>query len=236
MASLPRRIALLALAARERSLHATSRALSPESGVARSCSRPATAAIWLRPLGREFGARRRAVFVHGLLALCALGCNDARVKEPTRLANADQWARVTDPASDLFAAMRPADATCDASGVYVDPTTMGLEIDTGLCDYVTLAQPTTVELIAGDIVEIVVYHDVLMALTPDAEGYVGLAIDGEVIWEMTVPIPRGPETLSEEIEIERDIPAGATMQLHVHNHGANTWELQSLMCKPPASD
>lgn len=173
--------------------------------------------------------------VHLVAAVCVLGCAEERIKEPARLADVDQWMRVTDPAMDLFAAMRPADATCDETGLYIDPTTLGFEIDTGLCDYVTLTQPTRVELLAGDIVELIVYHDVLMAPTPDAEGYVGLAIDGEILWETTVSIPRNPDKLSPEIVLERDIPAGAEIQIHVHNHGANTWELQSLMCKPPPS-
>lgn len=88
-----------------------------------------------------------------------------------------------------------------------------------------------VALDPGDVVSIHAFHYELSAPSP-AEGYMALAIDGEVVWEVTVAIPAAPGPLSGQVTIDRALPAGADLQLHVHNHGANTWELVSVMPTP----
>lgn len=168
-----------------------------------------------------------------LLATLA-GCPDGPpgpAPEPAPLATSEGWARVTDPARDVFAAMRPADATCDDSGYFVDPVTRALEIQTDLCDYLTLRHATLEPLAPGDRVTIRAYHD---ALTSDTlgEGYLGLALDGAVVWEETTPIPAPAAEIAGEFTIERALPAGAELQFHVHNHGANSWELRSVEVTP----
>ena len=49
-----------------------------------------------------------------------------------------------------------------------------------------------------------------------------------------VPIPGEAGALAGEVVIDRALPAGAEMQFHVHNHGANAWELRSVMVTPVA--
>lgn len=167
------------------------------------------------------------------LFLAGLGCPEDPPEDPTpvRLAAADAWVRISDPAVDVFAAMRPPEATCDESGLFVDPFTQTFEISTDLCDYVTVRQPSLVALDPGDVVSIHAFHYELSAPRP-AEGYMALAIDGEVVWEVTVAIPAAPGPLSGQVTIDRALPAGADLQFHVHNHGANTWELVSVMPTP----
>lgn len=171
-----------------------------------------------------------------LLALTLAACpEDPPPEDPTpkRLAAPDGWVRVTDPAVDAFAAMRPVDAVCDDAGYFVDPFTQAFEVETELCNYLTVAQPALEALAPGDVVSIQAFHYELSAPAP-AEGYLGLAIDGEIAWELAVPIPAPPGPLRGELTIDRALPAGAALQFHVHNHGPNSYELISVMVTPAA--
>ncbi len=182
-------------------------------------------------LRRGMPHQRSRFALLALAAMLAASCAEERLKEPTRLASSDAWSRVADPAKDVFASVRPEDASCDDDGYYVEPLSLAFEVNTGLCDYLTVSQLTPVALFAGDRVELIGSHDTLVASAP-SQGYMGFAIDGEILWEFSVPIPRDPEIFTEEVVLTRDFPAGAEMQLHVHNHGDNTWELQSVRCLP----
>ena len=58
-----------------------------------------------------------------------------------------------------------------------------------------------------------------------AEGHVALAVDGVTLWERTVAIPSDPCSYTDVFESPLTAAAGATLQLHLHNHGANTWNV-----------
>ena len=170
------------------------------------------------------------------LALTVLGC-PAPDPEPEPspeqqvLAASDGWVRVTDPGVDLFADMRPNDAFCDDSGYYVDPLTQNFEVETAVCDYLTVRQATRVAIEDGDVIEIRGYHDQLTADAP-ATGYVGLILDGELLWTYEPAIPGDSAYFGDEAVVDRTIPAGAELQLHIHNHGPNTWELAEILVGP----
>ncbi len=167
-----------------------------------------------------------------LLALLASGCpDDDEPAEPVALVEPGAWTRVEDPTLDAFAALRPDDAVCNDSGWFVDPFTGVLEVQTELCDYVTLEQPTLAAIAAGDAITVRAYHDVLSADTP-ATGYVGLALDGEIVWTYEVAIPSDPVDIEQTFTAPRDLPIGASVQVHVHNHGPNTWELVGVQVTP----
>lgn len=181
-------------------------------------------------------SRRSLGLLLGLLAV-APACPEEPPPEdttPRRLADADGWERVVDPAEDVFAAMRPADAVCDDAGYFVDPLSLAFEVDTGLCDYLTVRQPSREALAPGDLVSVNVVHYELSAPEP-GEAYVALAIDGVIAWE-GAPIPSAPGMLSGEITIDRALPAGVELQLHVHNHGPNSYELTSVMLTPGGAE
>ena len=168
-----------------------------------------------------------------LVALLA-GCPEAPPEpppEPGPLAVAGGWERVTDPALDVFAAMRPADAVCDDAGYYVDPVVQSIEVQTDVCDYLTMRQASLKPLAPGDVVTVQAFHNELTAATP-SEGYFGLALDGAVVWQQTVPIPADAAEMTGELTIERALPAGTELQFHVHNHGPNSWELLSVQVTP----
>jgi hypothetical protein len=165
------------------------------------------------------------------LLLCSLtlaGCPTDPDPQPVALLDLQDLQRVEDVTRDAFAEQRPADATCDDTGWFVDPFVGVLEVRTELCDYVTLAGPTLEPLAPGDVITIDAYHDVLSASEPGT-GYIGVALGGEVVWEWQTPIPSDPTEIHESFTVTTGLPAGADLQVHVHNHGPNSWELRAVM-------
>ena len=153
---------------------------------------------------------------------------------PVALARVDGWVRVADPNVDVFGAARPDGIVCDETmgyGLeYFGPDEV-LEVKTDLCDWFTGAQPSLVALAPGDTVDVRVFHYELVAPLP-ADGYVALAIGGVIAWEATAAIPGPSALLEHEIVIGHDVPAGTELQFHVHNHGANDWELFEITATP----
>jgi hypothetical protein len=170
-----------------------------------------------------------------LAALLLSGCPpvepDPDDPVPVTLARYDGWVRVTDADQDLFADQRPSSAVCDDAGWLFDPLTQTLEVQTEVCDYLTVGQPTQVALEPGDVITVFAYHDLLTASEP-AQGYMALAIGGQIEWEHNVPIPGDPGVIEQQFTIDRALPVGAPMQFHVHNHGPNTWELAAVLVTP----
>lgn len=172
-------------------------------------------------------------------SLCTLGCpsTPSEPRESVVVARFTAWQRVTDPTRDAFAAMRPPNTPCDPTGVGIEQLGLSFEIKTGLCDYATVAQPMAAALEAGDVLGIRIWHDVLQA-PMDTEGFIGLAIDGELVWHETVPIPSDYGTVNADIEIDDDLAEGTDLQIHIHNHGVNSWNLldfRTVVDPPEAS-
>jgi len=149
---------------------------------------------------------------------------------PASLVELDRWEWVEDAADDVFGAERPAGLVCDpvlGIGEEMLGSDRVLEIKTAFCDYATVRQPSLVALAAGDTVSIRMFHWDLTTPAP-AEAHLALAIDGRIAWEEHVPSPAAGAIVEGELDIEREVPIGAELQLHVHNHGANSYDLVSL--------
>jgi len=110
----------------------------------------------------------------------------------------------------------------------------GLEVDTGACDYLSLSQPLTLAITAGQPLRITAWWQNLIAPTP-SQGHLALAIDGEVVWEEWVEIPGAADAREVEVVAPADAEPGALVTFHLHNHGANTWRFQGLSLGLPAS-
>ncbi len=101
-----------------------------------------------------------------------------------------------------------------------------VEIDTGACPLAVLEQPLLDDVQPGDTLELVFWHSQLVA-EEEAEAHLALLVDGTVIYERLVPIPSDPEAYTEEITGVSAEP-GDLLQVHLHNHGANAWNLLHL--------
>jgi hypothetical protein len=120
------------------------------------------------------------------LAACAPEGGVALDARAVVLVDAAGWAPVgEDPLPDG----RPAGAGCPVS-------TWGeeggaLEVQTGACAWLAVAQPAAVALSPGDRVEATIWHADLDAAEP-GEGHVALWVGDEVLWEARVAIPHEP--------------------------------------------
>lgn len=167
-----------------------------------------------------------------LLGACDSGetADDASMEERVPLSIVDpfEWT-IAEEGVDAFADQRPAEIDCDPDrGMAVEetPWQTRFEINTGWCNYATVDQPITEALEPGDNVEVRVFHFDLTG--SPAEAYVAAALDGEIRWEQTIPIPSESQLLKGIFEVDEAVDAGTSIQFHVHNHGVNTWELVSI--------
>ncbi len=126
------------------------------------------------------------------------------------------------PASDPFADHRPGEIECGLAGAFVEDDT--LEINTGTCNYYAASQPLLVGLHTGDPVSIELRHFDLIAPEP-ATAHVAVLIGGDLVWEAFIEVP-GPAAVLHPIwEASKDYPTGTPVDIHLHNHGQNTWTL-----------
>ena len=136
----------------------------------------------------------------------------------------DAWAE-QDAAADSLAAHRPADVICPANSWY--PEDGALEVETGYCNYLSLAQPSKVALNRGDTLHLVLWHADL-AFEEPAAAHVAVSIAGQLVWEAEVAIPARANIYDLRIPVDFDAPAGSVVEYHLHNHGYNTWTLLEL--------
>lgn len=152
--------------------------------------------------------------------------------EPLPLVTGEAW-QPASAADDPLGHERPASVECPLAAW--GPELGGLEIQTGTCNYFFATQPSLAAIEAGDAIDVVVFHDRLDAALP-AEGHVAILLGdgsaGEVLWESHVEIPTDANVLEARIVSERAWPAGATVGLHLHNHGYNAWTVLSVELAP----
>ncbi len=126
-------------------------------------------------------------------------------------------------AEDPFADHRPDQVECDPDqGISVE--TGLLEVDTTFCAYVTAAQPSLAEVVAGDTLQVLVYHGSLNS-SVEGEAHVALMLGEVLVWEQHIAIPGGSDVYSTELPAEVDAPTGTQAVFHLHNHGNNSWNL-----------
>lgn len=123
---------------------------------------------------------------------------------------------------DPFSEHRPDVVRCADIGWVVEGGS--LEIDTGACNYLLVEQPLRAAVPAGTPIVVRLWHQVLHAEAPTT-GHLAVAVGDDILLSYTAPIP-GPGAIHEHvIAAPRDLPAGEPIVLHLHNHGANTWNL-----------
>lgn len=112
--------------------------------------------------------------------------------------------------------------TCAADAVLTESGM--LEIDTDVCNFVTLRTTTVEEIRAGETVRVLFWNLALVA-DPPAVGVVELRLGGQTWWRHEAAIP-GPEAIHKPKQVaSRAFPKGTPVLFHVHNHGANSWRL-----------
>lgn len=134
---------------------------------------------------------------------------------------AEAWAKA---AHDPLADHQPADADCPAGW---GPEDGVLEVDTGVCHYLAAEARLPARARPGDVLRVDLWHQLLDA--PErAEGHAALLVDGEVVWEVTVPIPSFADAHPGEWVVDRPLEEGTMLGFHLHNHGDNSWSLGAV--------
>jgi hypothetical protein len=169
-----------------------------------------------------------------LIGLMLAGCagETAQPGEPLPLAVHEAWT-IMPRASDPFAGEEWDGPVCPEGGTTLEGgrTAWVLEIDTLVCNHVTLEQEAMVDIRRGDELYLLWWH---LALTAPgvAEGHVALVVDGEIVYEQWIPIPAVEAAYEIRWRADRRVRAGAPIQLHVHNHGTNTWQFMEPTVTP----
>ncbi len=148
------------------------------------------------------------------LVFAVAGCTS----EPVQLLDNTAWSPV--PESDPRAGADCSDLAFGLEG-------SALEIDTEGCSPVAVELALADDIRAGDLLEIVWWHDWLTYPEP-VDGTFTLSVDEGVLYERIEPIPGGPAAYTEQFEAPVTAGAGQRLMLTVDNHGANTWNLLRL--------
>jgi mono/diheme cytochrome c family protein len=149
---------------------------------------------------------------------------DDPVAETLQLVDGNDWV-VQSAAEDSFSAHRPAEISCPDSSWYDEDG--ALEVQTGYCNYLSVAQSSKTALASGDSLHLVLWHGNL-AFDAPAQAHVAVTVDGHTVWEKDVKIPSDAEIYDVRIPVDFDAPAGSKVEYHLHNHGYNTWTLLKL--------
>lgn len=171
-----------------------------------------------------------------LVPLFVAGCpTSSEPREVEDLVDATLW-QVQAADEDPFPEHRAAaDVICVQDAVRTEGPEGDevLDVDTADCPYLSAGQPSLAPILPGDRLSILAWHQALASTEPEAEGHMALIVDSVLIWEVYVPIPASADIYQPVVEMDSEVPEGAQVAVHVHNHGANTWRLGHVRVLPP---
>lgn len=159
-----------------------------------------------------------------------LACRPQRA--PAALVKPEAW--VWTEASEDPSGDRPASVSCDEDAWY--PEAIGLDeslaVDTLDCDYLAVHQPLLADVLEGDGLFVRLWHYELSAPEPTSAHW-ALHVGDALLYEETLDIPAESGMSAPEWTAERDYAAGEAVYFHLHNHGANSYNLIELSVIPP---
>lgn len=133
---------------------------------------------------------------------------------------------------DAFPSHRPEDVTCEQdTGWIVEEDAM--EVRTEFCNYLSISQNSLLDLAAGTELEFALSHSDLNFNAP-ATAHFAISIAGGAIWETTVEIPSANNIIKPQITLPFAVSRGDSIEVHLHNHGDNTWTIHSLDALVPS--
>lgn len=127
---------------------------------------------------------------------------------------------------DLFTDHRPAQIDCPRDTGWLAEEG-ALEIRTESCNYLSLTQQSLLNLEAGTVLELALSHSDLNYNAP-ATAHVAVSVGGKTIWESDIPIPSEESILKQSVKLPFAVSQGDAIDIHLHNHGQNTWTLHSI--------
>lgn len=140
------------------------------------------------------------------------------------LVSAEDWSAVPRNADPFVNDTEQAPA-CVGPGFFVEND--WVEVDTGLCNWVTLSASALFAVAQHQQLRLVVSHYDLSAAAP-AEGAMRLHFGDCEVWRKSVAIPNPAAVYTEELRSPCRLEQGGALLFHLHNHGQNNWQLQEL--------
>jgi hypothetical protein len=127
---------------------------------------------------------------------------------------------------DMFPDHRPTTIDCPRDeGWLIEEGEV--EVRTESCSYLSLTQESLLNIPAGNRLEFAISHSDLV-FQESAMAHVALSVGGVTLWEQEIPIPSEGKIYRREIELDFDIAQRDAIEVHLHNHGSNTWSIHSL--------
>lgn len=141
--------------------------------------------------------------------------------ERVSLVNGEHWSFVSQD-NDPY---RTADEnTPPCTRIAFRPEYGGVELDTGICNHITLSQPASVAVAQGASVQVVGWHSTLASEAPGT-GHMRLMFGDHEVWSIESMIPGPARSFDETFINPVELAPGDSVYLHVRNHGANTWNI-----------
>jgi hypothetical protein len=176
----------------------------------------------------------RAAFTWLACVAALSGCsNDAEPPSPSKTEAAFQtlvplegWSSVA-RADDPFVTDPEAAPACVGPGFRLETDTQWLELDTGLCNWVTLASSALFDVSAGQQLRLDFSHYNLEAAAP-ATAELKVSFPHCEVWTKQLPIPGEAAVYQEQFTSPCALKAGQSVLFHLHNHGQNTYQLKDL--------
>lgn len=169
-----------------------------------------------------------------LAALLACGCSGTdpagAARAPESLVAHDGWTSLAHPEDPFVTASDLPD--CVEPTFRVEEDQRWVEVDTTLCNWVTLAQAARAAVAIGDELELDFSHYDLTAAEP-ASAELRLRFGDCDAWSKSIPIPTAANVYEEHFHSPCGLAKGDKVLFHLHNHGQNTYQLKDLLKWPP---
>jgi hypothetical protein len=138
----------------------------------------------------------------------------------------EAWSSVA-RADDPFVTEPEAAPACVGPGFRLETDLQQLELDTGLCNWVTLSGSALFDVSAGQELQLEFSHYNLEAAAP-ATAELKLAFPDCDVWTKALAIPGAAEVYKEQFASPCALKTGQSVLFHLHNHGQNTYQVQDL--------
>ena len=161
----------------------------------------------------------RALLLGALAGAALSGCAQP-ARGPASLVDHAAWERLSD-AADPWTDERPSDdiVRCGVLGVFDEEIggEPSLTVDLTICNYVAVAQPAQVDVLAGDTVTLRLWRDEF-AFASESPVHLAVRLGDAPAWDVTVPAPgdSGLELATWTADV--DVLAGTSVRFLVNTH------------------
>jgi hypothetical protein len=157
---------------------------------------------------------------------------DPFTKDPSSLVEPDGGIY---PPDDPGTGIPHDDRVCQNADVYSENLDgdESLTINTNFCGWATVTEKLNVPFQKGDDFFARVFY--FQQIAPGiANAHLVATVDGRPLFQQTIPLPAPSTLIAQDFKAPFGANPGATLMLHLDNHGVNTWNILELSKTVPA--